>query len=94
MPLILCVMQPKNVLSSDSGRKNRESVANGASRIFGQGERLFREVAEAIASKYQYSASWTRKQLRILGKKGVIETRKRAPGGYIYFMKKPVQSAR
>ncbi len=59
--------------------------------IIGQNERTFKEIASAIEIKYRYSASWTRKQLRILAQKRAIGIRKKVPRGYIYFMEKRVQ---
>jgi len=56
-------------------------------RILNEGKSTFREIAQAIREKYQYSDSWIRKQLRILIKNKVIGVRSKGRR-HIYYMKR------
>lgn len=54
-------------------------------KIIGNGELNFNEIAGAIKEKYNYSSSWTRKQLQLLEKKKIVKRRKDGVT-YIYSM--------
>jgi hypothetical protein len=55
-------------------------------RLISEGKETFKETSKSIKEKYQYSDSWTRKQLHILIKNEVIGLRIEGRR-HIYYMK-------
>ena len=56
------------------------------SRILGNGEMNFSQIASAVQERFKYSPSWTRKQISVLEKRGKI-TRRKSGRVYVFSMK-------
>ena len=56
-------------------------------KIIKEGKNTFKEISQAIKDKYLYSDSWTRKQLHVLLKSGVIGVRSEGRR-HIYYMRR------
>lgn len=55
-------------------------------KILGDGEMSFSDIAKAVREKFNYSSSWTRKQLQVLEKKKKVK-RRRNGATHLFFMK-------
>jgi len=60
--------------------------------IMGDGESTFKEIAQRINEKYNYSASWTRKQVSRLVKRRIIGKKRAGAKRYVYYMRRALQS--
>lgn len=68
-------------------RGDIELLTYAFGNIIKEGKTTFKEISQAIKDKYRYSDSWTRKQLRLLVRNGIIGMRSEGRR-YIYSMKK------
>lgn len=58
-------------------------------KLMGEREMTFQEIAAAVKQNYDYSESWTRKQLDLLVRKGILKKEKSGRGHRFYFSVSP-----